>query len=135
MKPVELPPDPASVAAARAFVRRALATGCAPDVVDVATLLASELVTNAILHARTPVRVAVTSGPRTVRVEVADRSSAPPRVRDFAPEAVTGRGLQMIESLADAWGVEPDGAGKVVWFEVTRTGADSSLSDPEGPAR
>jgi anti-sigma regulatory factor (Ser/Thr protein kinase) len=119
---VELPADPASASAVRALVRRALAPQCPADVVDVAALLASELVTNAILHARSPARVTVTPGPHAVRVEVGDHSSTPPRVRDFAPEASTGRGLQMIDALADAWGVEPDGAGKIVWFELSPSG-------------
>ena len=119
MTRVELPPDPGSAAAARALVRRTLAPECPPDLVDVVALLVSELVANAVVHARTPVRVAMTSGPVAVRVEVSDQSPEAPRVRDVAPDDVSGRGLQMVEALADAWGVEPDGAGKTIWFEVS----------------
>jgi anti-sigma regulatory factor (Ser/Thr protein kinase) len=133
MTSAELPPEPASAAAVRAMVRRVLAKQCPPDVVDVAALLASELVTNAVLHARARARVRVRPGPDAVRVVVGDRSSTPPRVRDFAPEAATGRGLQMIEAFADAWGVEPDGAGKVVWFEVSPSSVARRAAEPGHP--
>lgn len=95
--------------------------GVAESRVHDAQLLTTELVTNALIHARsastvTVVREAVDS----VRIEVADRSSAMPIPRAWGPEAATGRGLHIVDRLSAAWGVRPDasGEGKVVWFEL-----------------
>jgi anti-sigma regulatory factor (Ser/Thr protein kinase) len=132
---VNLAPDPKSASVARAFVRRELTDVCPPDLVDVAELLVSELVTNAVLHARTPLRVDLDSGPRGVRVAVTDGSSTLPRVRDHTPGASTGRGLQMVASLADAWGTDLDGEGKTVWFELSPAGLAAAHSMADGPDR
>jgi anti-sigma regulatory factor (Ser/Thr protein kinase) len=88
--------------------------GALPD----AELLVSELVTNAILHARSLARVTVERAGSVVRVSVCDGSSATPRVRDYGPTAVTGRGMFLVDRIARRWGVDVDGAGKCVWFEV-----------------
>jgi anti-sigma regulatory factor (Ser/Thr protein kinase) len=117
MSTIELPPDAASPGAARRFVTECLdRVSGAP--VDVAVLLTSELVTNAVLHAGTPMVVTVTSGAGLVRVAVRDGSAALPVVRYYDRGASTGRGLQLVETLARRWGVETDGASKTVWFEV-----------------
>jgi len=108
---------------------------CPPDLVDVAALLASELVTNAILHARTSLTVDVTSGPRGVRIAVTDDSPTLPRVRDYMPGASTGRGLQMVASLADAWGTDRNGASKTVWFELSPAGLAAAHSSGDGQDR
>jgi serine/threonine-protein kinase RsbW len=110
-------PEPASPGAARAFVRSQVAER---DVVDVQLLLllASELASNAVLHAQTSFRVTVDVEPRRVRVEVADASSTRPRLRSPEPLAPTGRGLRLVADTALAWGVESVGEGKVVWFEL-----------------
>jgi hypothetical protein len=54
----------------------------------------------------------------SVRVEVADKSDALPEQRAFTDEAVTGRGMYLVEQLADDWGTAPAADGKVVWFEL-----------------
>jgi anti-sigma regulatory factor (Ser/Thr protein kinase) len=97
---------------------------------EVALLLTSELVTNAIRHARTrfAVEVAPASG-GGIRVSVTDASPAQPRVVVALPEAQSGRGLFFVDQYADDWGVDatPDG-GKRVWFELhsRRNGASKT---------
>ena len=115
---VTLPPDTDSPRRARRFLKDALQGGAPADVVDVAVLLVSEVVTNAVLHARSEVRVAISWNAHRVRVEVCDHSPAQPVPRHFAPDAGTGRGMLLIEELADAWGMSPTSDGKLVWFEV-----------------
>lgn len=86
---------------------------------DVGALLTSELVTNAVLYARSDVvlRVVVTSS--SVRVEVRDSSAEPPVARLGRPdEAVPGHWLELVAALADNWGVHTEEAGKCVWFEL-----------------
>ena len=118
MTDLHLPPSTESVPAARQFARERLrASRCD---VDTVVLLVSELVTNAVLHARSEVRLVVDDLGETARVRVVDQSPMPPRLHSFAVESATGRGLRMLDQLALRWGVEPDpdGPGKVVWFEV-----------------
>jgi anti-sigma regulatory factor (Ser/Thr protein kinase) len=121
---VVLRPTPSSAAAARRFVAGALEELGASGSRDVGELLASELVTNAVLYAqgRIVVRVHTDDGGGTiVRVEVEDESSAPVRERHVGVEATSGRGLSLVRQLASRWGVEQtDGDGKVVWFELPR---------------
>lgn len=86
---------------------------------DDAELLVSELVTNAVLHARSAMRVTVDRRDGALRVSVSDRSPVPPRLRDYGPDAVTGRGMLLVDRLARSWGVERhQDEGKQVWFEL-----------------
>jgi anti-sigma regulatory factor (Ser/Thr protein kinase) len=114
--------DPASVPRARRFMVEVLADGGADGGwVDAAVLLASELATNAVLHARTPFTLRVELSDELARVEVEDANPAMPSIRHFSPTVSTGRGLRMVGSLATRWGVTPraEGApGKVIWFEL-----------------
>jgi anti-sigma regulatory factor (Ser/Thr protein kinase) len=114
-----LPPTTASVPAARRFVRDALVAWRCPVDSDVAQLLASEIVTNAVLHARTDAYLSVRFAPDHVRVEVHDRSRALPARRPFDPNATSGRGLTLVDAYSSGWGAEADGPGKVVWFELS----------------
>ena len=102
---------------ARQFARSA-ARDTGADV-DTLVLLVSEVVTNAVLHARSDIRLDVRTSRELVRVEVHDLSPVVPRVHHFRLTSGTGRGLRMLEQLAQRWGVaiDPRG-GKVVWFEV-----------------
>jgi anti-sigma regulatory factor (Ser/Thr protein kinase) len=122
---LDLPPTTASVPVARRFVRARLVEDAASAAdgradVDIATLLVSEVVTNAILHARSVVTLTVDVVEDVVRITVRDGSPVQPRVHAFAPTSATGRGLLLLDRLAKRWGVEPDPVtgGKVVWFEV-----------------
>ncbi|MET8629887.1 ATP-binding protein [Kitasatospora sp. NPDC004669] len=98
-------------------------------------LMVSELVTNACLH--TP------GGPRELRlnwngarlrVEVADASPEPPRLRPYAdPGRPGGHGLRVVDRLAEAWGTLPEGEGKLVWLEVPSPPDSPTCSPPDSP--
>jgi anti-sigma regulatory factor (Ser/Thr protein kinase)/anti-anti-sigma regulatory factor len=117
---LRLAPTPTAPAAARAFVREVCRYWqlARPDatVMDRAVLLASELVTNAVAHARTEIRLRLEL--RGDRLHIAVRDGGPGLLRLVAPDpqAEGGRGLWLIEQLARSWGVNrhPDG-GKIVW--------------------
>ena len=113
-----LPPEPGSARAARRFVATALHERERDHVADAVELLTSELVTNAILHARTDITVSVTFRGDAVRVEVSDRNPRVPVHRRYDVEAPTGRGLELVDVMAGAWGVEAGDPDKTVWFEV-----------------
>jgi anti-sigma regulatory factor (Ser/Thr protein kinase) len=113
------PPDPQSAREARQFVL----DNASSDDEDVNMRLAavvSELVTNAILHARTPFKVRVSNGVDTIRVDVSDESSEVPAPRPYDIADVTGRGLHIVAGLADRWGISRHSGGKTVWFEIGR---------------
>lgn len=126
-------PDPASAGSARSFVVSQVAREIG-DAADVFTLAVSEVVTNAILHAATPFRVRVASSEDAVRVEVFDSSPGTPIRKEFEPHAVTGRGLGIVDQIAESWGVTPTQDGKTVWFEMALAdpaGADDRSDTPE----
>lgn len=118
--------DTASAAVARRFVRATLRDWRRTDLEDVALLLVSELVTNVVLHARTPGEVVVALHRTGLRVEVHDRSDRLPVPKDYGPDAGTGRGLRLLGALSSSWGAEPTGAGKVVWFELSPPANDGA---------
>jgi two-component sensor histidine kinase len=101
---------------ARNAVRQAL-PDADPRVVERAMLLTSELVTNAVIHAATPLTLDVTVGPTSVHVLVDDDDDRLP-VPSVSRGPHGGYGLQIVEQLADSWGTEPRSAGKSVWFEL-----------------
>ncbi|HEU0130523.1 MAG TPA: ATP-binding protein [Mycobacteriales bacterium] len=113
-----LRPVPASAADARAFVDRTLGEWGCDELLDAARLLVSELVTNAVLHARTEIELLLHARGTGVRIAVRDRSPATPVVRHYEDEAMTGRGLALVEELAAQWGVDAHEDGKTVWFEL-----------------
>jgi serine phosphatase RsbU (regulator of sigma subunit)/anti-sigma regulatory factor (Ser/Thr protein kinase) len=130
---------PASLGHARRAIAEHLRR-CGHDaVVPDAQLVASELLTNAFLHAGGPAELEVTALPGGVRIAVQDASSAPPTPLAAGEEAMTGRGLHLVEGLAARWGVTPTATGKVVWAELVEgsTGADgaaapAAMLDEEG---
>lgn len=110
-------PDPGAARLARQFV---LDSGWSDDAetnLRLATVV-SELVTNAILHARTPFSVRVSRTGGSIRVAVSDESNELPMRRPYDVAEVTGRGLYIVEKLADSWGVSKLPKGKTVWFEL-----------------
>jgi anti-sigma regulatory factor (Ser/Thr protein kinase) len=117
----ELESDPAAVACARRFVRDVLSDWRLDHLVDDVLVLTSELVTNAVLHARTGIKVTVSrSDPAVLRVSVFDENLRLPTLAGAPEEATSGRGLHLVEALADAWGIEQRPDGKIVWAEVGR---------------
>ncbi|MDQ4054734.1 MAG: PAS domain S-box protein [Actinomycetota bacterium] len=110
---------PSSVHAARRIVREALTLARRDDLVDAAQLLVSEMVTNALVHAGTPIDLRVSIEGGGLRVEVTDGSTQPPVPRSYGPMAGTGRGLRLLEQLVDRWGTLAHEDGKTVWFELS----------------
>ena len=129
-----LPPAPDSARQARRFVAEVLTDAHEDELLDVATLLTSELVTNGIVHAHTELRVVAEVTDHFVRVEVTDGNPSLPARRDYDASAMTGRGMEMVELLAHEFGAEPlDSDGKRVWFRLVRgdtTGAAPGESEP-----
>lgn len=126
---LEVGADPAEVGRARRWARSRLAgSGIEADepVAETLILLISELVTNAVVHTGCPAVLrmllprVLADAPGTVRVEVADTSSCPPAQRHADGDDTNGRGLELVDGLADRWGWQPEGAGKSIWCEVDR---------------
>jgi anti-sigma regulatory factor (Ser/Thr protein kinase) len=122
---MELTFDPSAPARARAFSWGVLASWGAPEArrEDVG-LAVSELVANAIRHARPPLRIRVTDERTHVLVEVCDGSSEAPQRRNPTPRDMDGRGLRIVESLALCWGWRRHVDGKCIWCEVSVTQPD-----------
>ena len=101
------------------------------EVTGCAALLTSELVTNAVLHAATPMCVTLHILPDRIRVDVADGNPAFPSIKEYGKDAATGRGLTLFNTLASNWGVQAVEGGKIVWFElpVDFPVAPASVSD------
>ncbi|MFG2651090.1 ATP-binding protein [Streptomyces sp. NPDC048436] len=139
---LEVRPDPAEVGRARRWARSRLAgsgIGVDEPLAETLILLISELVTNAVVHTGCPavLRMRLPDSPDvaeeaapgaegaaaglgTVRVEVADASARAPRPRHADGDATNGRGLELVDGLADRWGWQAEGAGKSIWCEVDR---------------
>jgi anti-sigma regulatory factor (Ser/Thr protein kinase) len=93
-----------------------------PDLGESAELVVSELVTNAVVHARTEVTVRVVPSRRGARVEVGDGSPVMPGLRLANSRSHSGRGLTLVEHFSDEWGADLTDTGKVVWFVVRQEG-------------
>ena len=123
-----LDPVPASVSTARKFVRDMLGP-VDDDTSDTVLLLSSELVTNAILHAHTPVQLGIVVDREHVLVCVADRmpdvALAP---RDHSRDRPGGRGLALVADLSEQWGTTAFTGGKTVWFTLPVAALDSSVT-------
>jgi anti-sigma regulatory factor (Ser/Thr protein kinase) len=116
---MSVPSVPKSVGDLRRFAVAAGRTQGYSGDCDALALLVSEVATNALLHGRGEVRLHVSGNDRRLRVEVADASNAVPVRRAAASLAEGGRGLALLDQLADSWGVDlSPPQGKVVWFEV-----------------
>ncbi|MGW6461795.1 ATP-binding protein [Streptomyces sp. NPDC055078] len=119
-----------SVGRARADLRSLLAGWGLAGIEEEALIVLSELLTNAVRHARvSPGREIETRYlplPGGIRIEVHDASDALPRMTAPAPDADGGRGLPLVAALADSWGVATrSGPGKAVWAEITLRGTRS----------
>jgi anti-sigma regulatory factor (Ser/Thr protein kinase) len=115
----DFPATPSSVAQARRLVMDAAAAFGLRELEDRVELLVSELVTNAVRHARGPVRVrASRPRTRTITVMVCDKEYSRPTLERGDRSADGGRGLQIVDAVSDRWGVVSRADGKCVWFEL-----------------
>jgi anti-sigma regulatory factor (Ser/Thr protein kinase) len=120
---IALPRSPASVGAARRFIAARTTAWSFPEPVgSQLVLIGSELVTNAVLHARSELTLTLELRDGRIRISVKDRSKAPPTLRHYQADALTGRGLGVVATLSDSWGISTAADGKVVWAEVAATG-------------
>lgn len=120
---IALPRSPASVGTARRFIEARTAAWSFPEPVgSQLVLIGSELVTNAVLHARSELTLTLELRDGWVRISVEDRSKAPPTLRHYQADALTGRGLGVVAALSDSWGISTAADGKVVWAEVAASG-------------
>lgn len=111
--------DLAAISEVRCAVRELLRYRWKEEPAQVAELLLSELVTNALVHTDDGAVVAVSVAPRKLRVEVRDFVPGMPVSHvPNADDGTHGRGLVLVDSLADAWGISPQALGKMVWFEL-----------------
>ena len=115
----------------RAFVAEELEKIDQAALIDDAVLVASELASNAMLHAGGITAVGVTQYGDAIRVEVHDRTRVPPLMARQSTEAMTGRGLRLVASISKEWGADPTGEGKVVWAELSESHATSSFGPDE----
>lgn len=128
---LDLSPDPRSVSVARRFVGERLRDlGWLGDEDRVTlSLLTSELVTNGVLHARTPLRLGVAVGADVVMVSVGDGNRLTPEQQPYSESATGGRGMLLVREMADDWGVEHHRDGKTVWCAMRRPHAATTGSD------
>ncbi|WEH34666.1 SpoIIE family protein phosphatase [Streptomyces sp. AM 4-1-1] len=132
--------EPERIAAARQQLRELLHDWADPEQVDAAVLMISEMATNVLVHTDGDARMVAEAGgdpgERLLRVEVADASDELPHKRRPGEMASSGRGLLLMEMLADAWGVDPRGEGKSIWFELYESeGEDEGGSEGEDEGR
>ncbi|WP_246562003.1 ATP-binding protein [Streptomyces roseirectus] len=128
---LEIRPDPAEVGRARRWACARLAGSPLADddaLAETLALIVSELVTNAVVHTGRPAVLSLclpgeapeAAEGATVRLEVADGSERAPVPRCASEEATGGRGLALVDGLADRWGWAAEGAGKRIWCELDR---------------
>jgi anti-sigma regulatory factor (Ser/Thr protein kinase) len=113
----ELPANTTSARLARELVRSNLA-GFDVTMIEVAELLVSELVTNAVAHAQSAPTMRIDVSRQGIKVAVHDDAPGPVTVQDAADDAPGGRGLLLVDSLAASWGWAPTDMGKRVWFTL-----------------
>jgi len=112
-------PVPAAVASARRFVREALTGWGLDDLVGDATLVTSELATNAITHGSSPFRASLVRARGVVRVAVEDGSMTWPQRHEAQPSDQDGRGMAIVATLSHRSGCHSTPHGKVAWAELS----------------
>jgi DNA-binding NarL/FixJ family response regulator len=136
---IDLPVSSGSAARAREFVDAVARTHQREDLAAIATLLVSEVVTNAVVHARSASRLTVTSEGDALRCRLTDWGDGALELRRLAPAAAGGRGLHIVDGLASVWGTVVTPQWKRVFFvvgagEAARAGARRVTSTPQnGP--
>ena len=117
---LEIPHEPSGAQAARRFTAATVRRWSLPEpLIRDATLIASELVTNAIVHGEPPIVLRIRRTRHELTLEVSDQASAMPRKLKATAEDLHGRGLAIIAGMSSRWAARPDGHGKVVWSALT----------------
>jgi serine/threonine-protein kinase RsbW len=133
----DFPNDPTAVRAARRFALESL-SGQSAELLEVVELLVSELATNAVRHTDSGFSVRVEQDARRIRISVTDHGGGHPEVQGLDPEAISGRGLALVEMFSREWGVRPSRSaegGKTVWLELDATGAPEGSSGGRAAGR
>ena len=117
---IDLPPIPPSVTVARHLVLELLRSWNAPHDREDAALLVTELVSNVVDHVRGEANLTLELdlSDAWLRIAVVDGSAIRPVVQELSHDRPRGRGMRMVESIADRWGAEDHRGGKRVWFEL-----------------
>jgi hypothetical protein len=117
---IDLPPIPPSIPVARHVVLELLRAWEAPHDREDAALLVTELVVNVIDHVQgqATFTLELTMAEAWLRIAVVDGSSVRPVVQELSHDRPRGRGLRMVQAIADRWGVEDQSGGKRVWFDL-----------------
>lgn len=127
---LSLPSTPIAASLARGYLLDRVGATLAAERLDDAVLLVSELVANAVVHGSPPItlQVRTAGGADPVRVAVTDASPAHPRILPPNRFRDHGRGVAILDALADRWGVidRPDGS-KTVWFEMAASGVPGEV--------
>jgi PAS domain S-box-containing protein len=125
-----LPSDLSSPGVARRVLSAALRESGRSEWTENAELALSEVVTNAVLHAHSPITLTVRVHRDRVEVEVEDLNPTPPSARDYDSQATTGRGMGMVAAVTSECGVRPlPGGGKAVWFRVDDTRSSTGAGE------
>ncbi|WP_432484946.1 ATP-binding protein [Kineococcus esterisolvens] len=115
---VALPADLSAARRARGFLRETLCRVHQEAVLEQALLLLSELAVNAVRHGAPPVRAVVDCRVRVLHLSVSDGSRERPQHRRSPVQAESGRGVDLVDALSEAWGVQLVPSGKTVWCDV-----------------
>ena len=116
---------------ARAFLRMALGTWRLDGFGEITELLASELVSNVVVHVGAPMTLRISKGLSSIRVDVEDPSTTLPELRHPDVEEEHGRGVLFVSELANDWGAERNDRGKTVWFELDTATARAEAHDSQ----
>ena len=111
-------PTPTVLRAVRRFVADVLRGWGADQLVGYSQIIACELATNAMMHARSPFRLSITRKPAAIEIAVLDASTLRPETRPIDPNRPGGRGLVLVDRIAQRWGYRDEVDGKTVWAEL-----------------
>jgi anti-sigma regulatory factor (Ser/Thr protein kinase) len=114
-------PTPTALRTVRTFVSDVLGAWEADELVDAARIIACELATNALVHARSPFRISIARKSDVVKIAVRDASTARAEPRPIDTNGIGGRGLVLIDRLSSRWGTYDEADGKTVWAELADT--------------
>jgi len=128
-----LAPDPSSPAVARSHALELVRPWASEVFASDTALVVTELVANSVLHAGTDLSMEISvETPITIRVEVFDGSFILPVLQEASSDAVSGRGLRLVDAIATCWGARQRMDGKVVWCELRDEIAVSAVASGRG---